>query len=419
MRSKWQWLLVQLGRTLWVRAVCFSVLAIVAALLAIGVGPLVPASLANLLGQGVVDHVLDIMAGSMLAVTTFSLTVMVSAYGSATASVTPRAVRLLMQDTTSQNVLSTFLGAFLYSLVAIVMLGARAYDAGGRFVLFLVTLTVIVLVVLALLRWISHLTTFGRVGDTTRRVEEAAAAAVHHWVCYPCLGAQCLDENVAVPPHAVPVFAACTGYVQHLDVGRLAQCAQGLDADIYVLAPPGSFVHGGRPLARVVGAKANDIAAEVAAAFTVGEERSFDQDPRFGLCVLAEIASRALSPAVNDPGTAIDVLGRSVRILSELAPASVQSKVQHTRLFVPPLSAQALFDDFFTPIARDGAGHIEVQVRLQKVLHALAVLQPVSLQPAASRHSALALERALQALPLAAERDGLASEVAQLFPRTS
>ena len=63
------------------------------------------------------------------------------------------------------------------------------------------------------------------------------------------------------------------------------------------------------------GPEDEDVHKAVAEAFTIGAERTFDQDPRFGLCVLAEIASRALSPAVNDPGTAIDVIGRAVRLL--------------------------------------------------------------------------------------------------------
>ena len=43
-------------------------------------------------------------------------------------------------------------------------------------------------------------------------------------------------------------------------------------------------------------------AEAIAATFVIGGSRVFDQDPRFGLLVLSEIASRALSPAVNDPG---------------------------------------------------------------------------------------------------------------------
>lgn len=54
--------------------------------------------------------------------------------------------------------------------------------------------------------------------------------------------------------------------------------------------------------------------SQIARAFLIGDERTFDDDPRFGLVVLSEIASRALSPAVNDPGTAIDIIGTFVRL---------------------------------------------------------------------------------------------------------
>ncbi|HBT33923.1 MAG TPA: DUF2254 domain-containing protein, partial [Pusillimonas sp.] len=130
MISKWEWLLTQFSRTLWVRALLYSLLAIVTALVSIWVDPYIPADFGGRIGADAVDQILDIMASSMLAVTTFSLTVMVSAYSAATSSVTPRATRLLMQDTTTQNVLSTFLGAFLFSLVGIIALSAGAYGDG-------------------------------------------------------------------------------------------------------------------------------------------------------------------------------------------------------------------------------------------------------------------------------------------------
>ncbi|MCI1114058.1 DUF2254 domain-containing protein, partial [Stenotrophomonas maltophilia] len=82
-----------------------------------------------------------------------------------------------------------------------------------------------------------------------------------------------------------------------------------------VAALPGAFLHPGRPLAHVAGGS-SDIDGAIRDAFSIGDERSYDQDPRFGLAVMAEIASRALSPAVNDSGTAIDVIGRLVRVLA-------------------------------------------------------------------------------------------------------
>jgi|GEM_PF-2436099 len=52
-------------------------------------------------------------------------------------------------------------------------------------------------------------------------------------------------------------------------------------------------------------------------AFQIGRDRLFDDDPRFGLVVLSEIAARALSPAVNDHGTVIDVIGTIVRLFAK------------------------------------------------------------------------------------------------------
>src|SRR5690606_41571550 len=65
---------------------------------------------------------LNIIASSMLAVTTFSLGVMTAAFSAATTNVTPRATRLLMEDDLTNNVLSTFIGAFLFSIVGIIVL---------------------------------------------------------------------------------------------------------------------------------------------------------------------------------------------------------------------------------------------------------------------------------------------------------
>src|SRR5690625_4671619 len=122
MISRWQWLLRQLTRRLWVHAGLFSLLAVVAVLITLMAAPYIPVDLPEKIGANAVGSILRILASSMLAVTTFSLNVMVTAYGTATSNVTPRAIHLLMEDTTTQNVLGTFIGSFLFSLLGIVFL---------------------------------------------------------------------------------------------------------------------------------------------------------------------------------------------------------------------------------------------------------------------------------------------------------
>lgn len=407
MLSKWQWTLRQFGKKLWVRASLFAVLAVASALMSPVVARMIPAELPTSVGAQAVDSILQILASSMLAVTTFSLTVMVTHYNMVTSNVTPRATRLLLEDTTAQNALGTFIGSFLFSLVGIVTLSTNIYGERGRVVLFAMTIVVIGLIVLTLLRWISHLSSLGRIEAPTERVEAATATALSSYADAPSLGGHALTDPDDVPEDATAVFPKSVGYVQHVDVPALANLAKTAEADLYLMAPAGTFVHPHEPLARIVGEPDDDTLERIRGAFSIGDIRTFDSDPRFGLSVLAEIGSRALSPGVNDPGTAIDVIGRAVRLLSDWQVRSQKGdrSLQYPRLWIPPLDPDDLLEHVFLPIGRDGAGLFEVQSQLQQALRALTEQGDPALAAAARRQSAHALARSDEALTLDTERE--------------
>jgi uncharacterized membrane protein len=396
--ARWLWIARQVTRRIWFRASLFSLLAIATALVAIVISPYIPSDLPTKIGSDAVDHILGIIASSMLAVTTFSLSTMVAAYSAATSNVTPRATKLVIEDTTTHNVLSTFIGSFLFSLVGIIMLSTGAYGSRGRVVLFVVTILVIVAIVVTLLRWIDHLARLGRVTETTQRVEEVTAAAMRARRERPYMGGSPLhDPERDIPRRARPIFSSRIGYVQHVDMGALSKIAHDSEGRIYVCDLPGSFVDPTQSIAFAEGASEENQEERIRACFSIEDVRSYDQDPRFGASVLAEIASRALSPGINDPGTAIDVIGRAVRILAIWTEPG-GSDVEYPDVFVPGIAVADLFDDLFTPIARDGASVIEVGVRLQKALHALVRLGGEGFAENAVRHSLQALERAEAAL---------------------
>ncbi|MBO6718394.1 MAG: DUF2254 domain-containing protein [Rhizobiaceae bacterium] len=397
--SKWGWQLGRLTRKLWLRATLISLLAVGAALMSLLISPYLPIGLSAKIGADAVDRILNIIATSMLAVTTFSLSTMVAAYSAATTNVTPRATKLLIEDKTTLNVLATFVGSFLFSVVAIITLAMGAYGERGRVVLFAVTVLVVLLIVVTLLRWIDYLLRLGRVGETTEEVEEAVTAAMRARLKRPNLDGTPWDDPTSLPDNAQPVFSSRIGYVQHVDVGAVSSRAGEVGARVYLAALPGTFIDLKRPLAWIAGAKGDLDPSSIAAAFSVGEERSFDQDPRFGLCVLAEIASRALSPGLNDPGTAIDVIGRAVRVMSIWAePMEEAPDPSYPNVYVPSIDVADLFDDLLTPIARDGASIAEVQIRLQKAYAALARMGDRRYRDNAVRHSKIALERAQSAM---------------------
>lgn len=421
MSTSAQWLVLQVVRRLWFRATAYSLLGVATALLAAFAKRYIPADIPGRIGAEAVDALLGILASSMLAVTIFSLSTLVAAHASATSHATPRATRLLAEDRTAQNALSTFVGTFLFSLVGIIALQTGLYGSTGRVVLYVVTLVVFAVIVMTLLRWIDHVLKLGRVGEIADRVENAAAHAMRERRRSPYLGGYPCPDDAALPSNATAVHASRMGYVQHIDMEALHRLTCNGTVRVYVRSPTGAYTHPARPLALLEGPVGEAQVRAARTAFAVGDTRSFDQDPRFGATVLAEIASRALSPAVNDPGTAIDVLGRAARLLAIWAgpPERSDTGPEHPFVYLPSIGLEELFDDLFTPIARDGAGHVEVAVRLQKTLAILAGLGDERFAKAAAEASRLALVRAEHALSLEHDRQRVreaAVAVARMAP---
>lgn len=407
--SKWQWILKQFGRRLWVRALLFCVLAIATALVALWLKDFIPEDVSRKVGAEAVDNILQIIASSMLAVTTFSLSTMVAAYSAATSNVTPRSTQLLLQDSTAQTALSVFIGAFLYSLVGIIALSMHIYGDSGRLVLFVVTIFVIILIVGVLLRWIHYLSHLGRVDETINMVERATARALKQRTETAFLGGTQLKKYKPAARH-VPVANRRVGYLQYIDMRSLSRIAERLEATFYLCVTPGSFCDGVGPLFYSSEALDDDDVAQACEAFSIADGRSFDQDPRFGLVVLSEIACRALSPAVNDPGTAIDIVGTSLRLLAPWASHGEKThEPSYPSIHVPALSTADLFEDIYAPIIRDGVNNLQVAIRLQKAFASLAQMGHADMTREAVKLSEYALAYVKQSTLLDSDKRVIAS----------
>ena len=388
--KRWTWILHRIARQIWFRAGVISLLSVALAILAGIITPYLPYTFDVDIGQRSVGTILQIMASSMLAVTTFSLTAMVSAYSSATQLATPRATQLMVSDPTSQNALSTFLGAFVFSMVGIVGLNTSAYGHDGRIILFAATVVIIMLVVGTLLRWIGHITAFGRMADVIDRVEEAATRAMTGFAAAPHLGGR---AAIAVPPGAVAIAGSQTGYVTHIDVAALRAIAERNKFGIHVGVLPGTMVHPMRDLVHVEGPVDDAVRAALIRSFTIERHRSFDQDPRLGLIALSEIASRALAPATNDPGTGIEVLNALLRVFLTLRSQPTNASGENTgrhRVYLGRPSLDDMLTDAFGPILREGGKEVEVSLRLTNTLAAMHANQPLMRKPIeswAARHA--------------------------------
>lgn len=353
-----------------------------------------------------IEALLSIMASSMLVIAIFAAGAMVSAYASASNTASPRSFPLVLADDVSQNAYSMFVAAFIFGVVGLVALKNNSFGTVGRFVLFIETGLVFALVILTFVRWVDQIARLGRLGNTIERAKDAAAAAIRTRRRDPLLGGA---PMTGLSEHAVAVDSVQVGYVCSVDVAVLDEAAREHGLVLALEAMPGRFVTTGQPLLHLDAGGADlepTLPSRLRRAFRITHCREFDADPRFGFVVLSEIAGRALSPAVNDPGTAIDVIGRLVRLFDRWChtlPDEPAAPPRYARVQVPELAPRSLVEDAFTAIARDGAGSVEVMCRLLKGLQAIAALGEQDLADAARHQAREAEAMATARLPLPAQ----------------
>lgn len=391
-------------RALWVRVTLYAALAVVMAFATALVEPFLPPRLTALFGPDAVTPILTILASSMLAVSTFSLNVMVSAHRSAADNATPRIHRILLEDRTTQMVLATFIGAFVYALITLILLQTNVFSDKASVIVMAVTAAIVVLVILALLRWINHLTQLGSMDDSIQTAYARARDSLRaHRKC-PALSGVPKTPDTVLPDALTSVRASRSGYVQLVDIAGLQACAPG-QSRVYVTAPAGQHVLSGQVIAQVSGSVTDATLDTMARCFLIADMRSFEQDPVFGLTVLSEIASKALSPGVNDPGTAIEVTSRLQALIWDQARIEPDANAQtYDRVFVPVPQAETLIEAGFAPLATYGAGAPEVAQHLRQALLGLAKSPDRAIARAAQDMATRALAYAEAALVLEADK---------------
>ncbi len=392
----------------------FCLLSVAAALLAQLADDSFIANIAPAIEKSSVENLLSTISASMLVIAIFAVGAMLSAFSAASGTATPRSFKLIVADDVSQNALSVFIGSFIYSIVATIALKNGFYGEAGYFTFFILTLVVFAIVIITFLRWVERISKLGRLSHTIKKVEDATAEAIKERKMDPLMG--------GIPANSTnkgtPIFSNQIGYIQHINMDELQQLAERMDATLFINSMPGTFTAPDKPLVYLISGKTtaiNGYQDQLNKAFEIKDNRSFHDDPRFGLIALSEIASRALSPGINDPGTAIAIIGSHVRIFTLWVnndKKETPAKVKYTRLEVPEISVADMFDDAFRPIARDGAGNLEVMLRLQKALISIAHIGSAEVKELAIYHSRQAYERAELAMEFKRDQEMLKEQCA-------
>jgi len=243
------------------------------------------------------------LASSMFTFVVFVSSALLIIVQLASQQLTPRIIGLVLKDPFTKLAMTLFVFTFVFALGALIRFGKDDVP--------LLTAQVAkwssVFSVIVFLALLDHVARSIRPSGAVRRVARQGRAVIE--AVYPRRLAEAPEG--AAKPVEVTGEPACTvpsphdGVVLALDVRGLVAQAGRAECVIEVVPQVGDFVAAGDPLFRVYQSRTLPPVAALCQSIAIGDERTLEQDPTFAFRILVDIASKGLSPAINDPTTAV------------------------------------------------------------------------------------------------------------------
>ncbi len=287
----------------------------------------------------IVVSALITVAGVVLSITIVTLQLVSSQF-------TPRALRALLSDRITQATFGGFLGIFVYCMIVLISLRDPIEGVESGFLPRLgvgIALELIFLAVVLLVVFFSHISSVIQVSHIASRLAHQTLASITH--LYPVSKRAVYGEDGTAlvqkwqqEAEPVRIFAQDVGYIQSIDLEHLTESVPYDSSRLQLLVCPGDFVTQTTVLMKLWSLKAvmPEHISALQGVVALARERDLAQDAAFGVRQLADICLRALSPAINDPSTAVLCIGylRSLleRIANAPAPASVHRFAQKSIL---------------------------------------------------------------------------------------
>ena len=363
--------------------------------------------------ESTASTVLSAIVSAMVGLTGFVVAFGVLVVQMATQTLSPRFMRLWYRDPLQKAVLGMFVGTLTYALALLRAVGPDSVpDIGVTLAALGVTVSVVLFLVY-LDRFVHSLRPVAvawAVAAAGARVFRAGEPGAH-------------DEPPG-PPRGAPALTVRTaeaGVIQAVDRAGLIATAGRHDCLITIPYAVGDLVPHGEVLLEIYGAGTLPDADRLRGMVALGEERTIEQDTAFALRILVDIAIRALSPAVNDPTTAVQVLGAVEDLLLRIGESDLTARgtLRDGGGEVRVLIAMRRWEDLLalavTEIRDYGSTSTQVTRRLRALFDDLGVRvrpehraavaeQVVALDAALARTVADPAERAFAGLP---DRQGI------------
>ncbi|MGD2117988.1 MAG: DUF2254 domain-containing protein [Chromatiales bacterium] len=327
-------------------------------------------------------QILAVVAGSIISVggvafsvTMVSLTLTSGQYG-------PKIIRNILEDNASKTSLGLFLGTYIYTLF--VMSGYLPTDKPHFSLIFSLVMAAITL--LAFVQFIHRTATDLQADRIVHRIglqlQNALSMMTQPKTEYT-QDSQTLPWRRAARSHrARQVAAQIEGYVQTVDYDKLMQWCIEHDCRLQVQVRAGDFIVVGSCLMKAYGGdekKLEESASTLNGYLVIGPIRTPIQDPEYAITQLNQLAARALSPGVNDPGSAITCIDwfslALAKIIDKDIPGGVFANEDHgARLLARMSNFNGVLKAIYAPLRQFARSDVSVAIRLIESLCRLAEL---------------------------------------------
>src|SRR5579883_901810 len=274
---------------------------------------------------GMAQLMLGAIAGSCITIVSVVYSLLLIALTFASMQFSPRILTNFVRDRVTQVTLGLFVGTFAYSLLLVPSVRSGVHPWMPKLSLIFAMLLA-ASCFLILTYFINHIAFAIQVNYIVDRIAGEIEGALNIVFGGPHNGHPREQEPFVEPTSGTAVLCKRSGYIQYVNVVRLFNLAVRANATVCIHRNIGQYIPAGVPCLTITPVDSssphilNDsIQQEALACFEMGPLRSMEEDVEFGVLQLVDIALKAISPAINDPSTAINCIDRLSQILSYAA----------------------------------------------------------------------------------------------------
>ena len=326
------------------------------------------------------------IASGMIALTgiVFSLAFVMVQFGAMAYS--PRLVGSIARDRVTSHALGTFTATFLFAIAA---LGGVDRSGSGR-VPFVSLWVVVFLLLASVAMFIALIERVGKLQVDrvlTLTGGGRTAIATTYAPFSPAVRTTRTNDFADSDPSQTIVHRGPPRTVQGVDAAALVRVARASGGMLELKVAIGDSVVESMPVVRVFRAARSIDERDVWAGIALGHERTFAQAPSYAIRLLVDIAIRALSPAINDPTTAVQALDQIEDLLIRLSQRDLEigefrDSDGRMELLVPCPTWADLLGLAFDEIVACGTTSVQVMRRMNALPSNLASVVPEERRPA-------------------------------------